>query len=63
LFYNFLEKKGKYIHILHDKGSVGVFLKGFFGYNSNPNWIELFAWLVTLGFGLRIWRRFYKSVS
>lgn len=59
-FYNFNEKKGKYIHVLHDKGSVGVFLKGFFGYNSNPNWIELFVWLLTLGYGLKIWRRFYK---
>jgi len=61
LFYNLNESKGKYIHILHDKGSVGTFLKGFFGYNSNPNWLELFAWLITLGFGLRIWRRFYQS--
>ena len=61
LFYNFNENKGKYVHILHDKGSIGSFLKGFFGYNSNPNWIELFVWLFTLGFGLRIWRRFYKS--
>ena len=61
LFYNFNENKGKYIHILHDKGAIGSFLKGFFGYNSNPNWIELFVWLFTLGFGLRIWRRFYKS--
>lgn len=61
LFYNFNEKKGKYIHILHDKGTVGSFLKGFFGYNSNPNWIELFVWLLTLGFGLNIWRRFYNA--
>ena len=63
LFYNFNESKGKYFHILHDKGSIGSFLKGFFGYNSNPNWIELFVWLFTLGFGLSIWRRFYKSAS
>ena len=63
LFYNFNESKGKYVHILHDKGSIGSFLKGFFGYNSNPNWIELFVWLLTLGFGLSIWRRFYKSAS
>ena len=63
LFYNFNENKGKYFHILHDKGSIGSFLKGFFGYNSNPNWIELFVWLFTLGFGLSIWRRFYKSAS
>ena len=61
LFYNFNQSKGKYIHILHDKGSIGSFLKGFFGYNSNPNWIELFVWLFTLGLGLSIWRRFYKS--
>ena len=61
LFYNFNEKKGKYIHILHDKGTIGSFLKGFFGYNSNPNWIELFIWMLTLGFGLNIWRRFYKG--
>jgi hypothetical protein len=61
LFYNFNEQKGKYIHILHDKGTVGSFLKGFFGYNSNPNWIELFMWMLTLGFGLNIWRRFYKA--
>ena len=60
-FYDFNEKKGKYIHILHDKGTVGSFLKGFFGYNSNPNWIELFIWMLTLGFGLNIWRRFYKA--
>ena len=63
LFYNFNESKGKYVHILHDKGSIGSFLKGFFGYNSNPNWIELIVWLFTLGFGLSIWRRFYMSAS
>ena len=63
LFYSYDAAKGKYIHLLHDKGLVGVFLKGFFGYNSNPNWIELFAWVLTLGFGLRIWRRFYKPVA
>ena len=63
LFYSYDAAKGKYIHLLHDKGLLGVFLKGFFGYNSNPNWIELFAWVLTLGFGLRIWRRFYKPVA
>ena len=50
---------GKTSHILHDKGAIGVFLKGFFGYNSNPNWIELFVWLLSLWFGLRMWLRFY----
>ncbi len=59
LFYNYNADKGKYIHILHDKGTIGAFLKGFFGYNSNPNWIELFIWIITLFFGIQIWKRFY----
>ena len=59
LFYNYNTDKGKYIHVLHDKGAIGAFLKGFFGYNSNPNWIELFIWLITLFFGIQIWKRFY----
>ena len=46
-------------HPLHDKGSVGLFLKGFFGYNSNPNLPELVLWLLSLFFGLRMWRGFY----
>jgi high-affinity iron transporter len=51
--------KEKYVHLFHDKGSVGVFLKGFFGYNSNPNLPELVLWLLSLFFGLRMWRGFY----
>ncbi|MDB9783389.1 FTR1 family protein [Gammaproteobacteria bacterium] len=46
-------------HILHDKGTIGVFLKGFFGYNSNPNIIEVVLWVLALMFGLNMWRRFY----
>jgi high-affinity iron transporter len=57
--YSYDQSKQKYIHILHDKGTIGVFLKGFFGYNSNPNWIELFVWIGTLIFGLNMWKRFY----
>ena len=63
-FYSYnLNGKEKYTHLLHDKGHVGVFLKGFFGYNSNPNWIELFVWILSLGFGLRLWRKFYFAES
>jgi high-affinity iron transporter len=54
-WYTFNESKGKYIHVLHDNGSVGVFMKGFLGYNSNPNWFELLAWLATLVGGYRLW--------
>ena len=59
VLYTYNAEKKKYFHILHDKGSIGVFLKGFFGYNSNPNWIELFIWIGTLIFGMKIWTRFY----
>ena len=51
--------KNKYTHLLHDKGRAGVFLKGFFGYNSNPNYPEVILWLLSLFFGIRMWRRFY----
>ena len=46
-------------HPLHDKGSVGLFLKGFFGYNSNPNIPEVILWFIAMLFGLNMWRRFY----
>ena len=49
----------KTYHPLHDKGSAGVFLKGFFGYNSNPNIPEVILWICALFFGLNMWRRFY----
>ena len=62
VFYSYnLNGKEKYTHLLHDKGHLGVFLKGFVGYNSNPNWIELFVWILSLAFGLRLWRKFYFS--
>ena len=57
--YTYDVPKEKYVHLFHDKGSVGVFLKGFFGYNSNPNLPELVLWLLSLFFGLRMWRGFY----
>ena len=46
-------------HPLHYKGSVGLFLKGFFGYNSNPNIPEVILWFLAMLFGLNMWRRFY----
>tara|TARA_Y100001970_G_scaffold135595_1_gene166940 strand:+ start:1706 stop:2611 length:906 start_codon:yes stop_codon:yes gene_type:complete len=57
--YSYNEQKNKYIHFLHDKGNVGVFLKGFLGYNSNPNYFEFIIWLVSLLFGFNLWRRVY----
>ena len=46
-------------HPLHDKGSVGLFLKVFFGYKSNPNIREVILWFMAMLFGLNMWRRFY----
>ena len=63
-FYSYnLHGKEQYSHLLHDKGRVGVFLKGFFGYNSNPNWAELILWFLSLLFGLNLWRKFYLARS
>ena len=62
MFYSFnLYGKEKYSHLLHDKGRVGVFLKGFMGYNSNPNWPEFILWMISLIFGISLWRKFYFS--
>ena len=59
-FYTYnIKGKEKYTHLLHDSGRIGVFLKGFFGYNSNPNWAEIFMWVISLFYGIRLWRRFY----
>ena len=38
--------------LFHDKGNVGSLMKGLFGYNGDPSFIELSAWIfstVTLG--------------
>ena len=62
IFYSYnINGRNKYTHILHDNGRVGVFLKGFFGYNSNPNWPELILWILSLFFGISMWRKFYFS--
>ena len=40
-------KDGSY-PILHDKGSIGGLLKGFFGYNGDPSLIEFITWLLSV---------------
>ena len=60
ILYTYNTTSEKYYHLLHDKGSIGVFLKGFFGYNSNPNWIEFILWLGSMLFGLKMWSSFYR---
>ena len=63
-FYSYdLKGNQKYTHIMHDSGRVGVFLKGFFGYNSNPNYIELLFWIISLIGGIALWRSFYRPAT
>ena len=62
-FYSYdLKGKQKYTHIMHDSGRVGVFLK-VFGYNSNPNYIELLFWIISLIGGIALWRSFYRPAT
>jgi high-affinity iron transporter len=61
LFYTYDASKNTYYHLLHDKGTLGVFMKGFFGYNSDPNYIELILWLLSMLFGIRMWSSFYRA--
>lgn len=59
----YTQKGDKYYHWLHEKGAIGEFLKGLFGYNSNPNWIELVLWMVSLGAFFYLWRKSIVSVQ
>ncbi len=63
LLYTYNEEKKTYTHFLHDKGKVGVFLKGLFGYNSNPNYIEFFAWLSTIILAFYLWLKPQKQLE
>ena len=60
VFYSYnINGNNQYTHLLHDKGRIGIFFTGFFGYNSNPNWPEVILWFLSLFFGIRMWRNFY----
>ena len=44
-------------HILNEKGLVGGFLKGLFGYNGNPSLLEVIAYVSYLGVIFFLYRR------
>ncbi|MBI2541439.1 FTR1 family protein [Candidatus Woesearchaeota archaeon] len=48
-------------HILNEKGILGSFLKGLFGYNGNPSLLEVAAWASYLGLILYLYRRIGSS--
>jgi len=42
--------------LLHEKGYIGSVLKGLFGYNGNPSFIEVLSYVAYLGFASVMWR-------
>ena len=43
--------------MLHEKGGIGVFAKGLFGWNGNPSAIEVISYLLTLGLVSFLWTK------
>jgi len=43
--------------VLHDKGSIGSILKGLFGWNGDPSYLEVGVWLATLTGLIALWRK------
>jgi high-affinity iron transporter len=50
-------------HALHDKGTVGGLLKALFGYNGDPDLLELLLWLGYLLTGGFLWYRLRPKKS
>ncbi|MBI2647394.1 FTR1 family protein, partial [Candidatus Woesearchaeota archaeon] len=48
-------------HILNEKGIIGSFLKGLFGYNGNPSLLEVMAYVSYLGVIFYLYRRIESS--
>ena len=55
-------KHEKQYPILHEKGRVGVLMKGLFGFNGNPSLIEFIAWLSSVLGLLYLWTRIKRKV-
>lgn len=51
-----LEDQGIY-PTWHEKGNAGSILKGLFGYNGNPNLLEVISYIFYLGIVFAFWRR------
>jgi high-affinity iron transporter len=47
--------------VLNEKGIVGGFLKGLFGYNGNPSLLEAIAWASYLGIIFYLYKRIGNS--
>ena len=43
--------------LFHDKGYIGALMKGLFGYNGDPSFIELATWVTsTVSLGI-VWKK------
>ena len=49
--------------ILHEKGIVGGFMKGLFGYNADPSLMEILAYLSYFGVIFFLYRRVNKTIN
>ncbi len=55
-----ITKEGVY-PFLHEKGTLGSFAKGLFGYNGDPSLLEVLSWIAYI-IGVSIyWRRLHKK--
>ena len=55
----YIDDKALEFKSLESRKKTIEFLKGFFGYNSNPNYVEFCLWLFFLIFGIKKWADFY----
>jgi len=49
--------------ILHEKGAIGGFAKGLFGYNGNPSLIEVISYLLYLASIALLWKHLKKRYN
>ena len=50
---------GSYVHLMNDEGRIGGFLKGLLGYDTDPIWLEVILWFISVSAGLFFWYRMY----
>ena len=47
--------------VLHDKGSIGSILKGLFGWNGDPSYLEVCVWFLSLSGLTVLWKKALHS--
>lgn len=57
-----ITEDGKY-PLFHEKGTIGSFAKGLFGYNGNPSLLEVLSWIGYIVGVSMYWRRLHKKAE